>query len=528
MFAASKPGIGLRAILTCSVLIVMGLALSVQAQQVPFIAEATEGDVKLRSGVGHSYYVVGSLKQGQQVRVNEVLFGWYKIQPPGNVYSYISQGYVDAKGDGSRGIVNQSQAEVMAANVKGPGRSLSEQTYLDQGTEVRIVAREGSYYKIRPPEKAYVYAPPQSLNRLRGVSQGGEQQAADSSDQSNAGAADDEAQNTADAAESETDQASQAGGETSNSDSTDATVSEAAEQSSQTGAGSANANQNAGGSQSPADSSEASASSSSRMQLAQAESGNEDAAAAATRTNAEGDDAGGNDQSANDDQPDNEDAGQADGNEQNSSTAATQPSDDTEAQAGDLDAMKGGSVQTQAVSDKLRQVEQKMLPLFNQPLEQQPLEKMIQRYQELQQQDLPGVDQRIVRARLAALKRNKELAQALNQIDQVQQQTEKQKAAEQAAADSEPEVLPRAQYDAVGELVASSVYDGDNLPRMFRLVEPASGYTVGYVEPADVDAQRALGQVIGIVGTKSYDSAMRLRIFDVERLDVLEPASSEN
>jgi hypothetical protein len=200
---------------------------------------------------------------------------------------------------------------------------------------------------------------------------------------------------------------------------------------------------------------------------------------------------------------------------------ATQPSGPA------LSASKGGSVETQAISDRLRQLEKQMLPHFNKPLQKQPLAKMIAAYQQIQKTDLPAVDRRIVRARLAALKRNQELAKTLSNIEQVQAQAEKDRQEAERQQEQASKQLPRAQYDAVGKLTASSVYDGESLPRMFRVVEPASGYTVGYLEPKDVNVQQMLGEVVGVVGTKSYDSSMRLRIFNVERIDVLSPSAGQ-
>jgi hypothetical protein len=152
-----------------AVLLLSGLSLPGNAQQGEF--EAYEAvvvadDTPIRSGAGRAYYEVGMLREGDVVQVEDELFGWYKITAPEGVYSFVERKNVDAKGDGSWGLVNTNRTMVNAAHAsKGPADSYRSQGDLDKGDRVEIVGQKGNAYKIIPPEGAYVFLPPRSVER---------------------------------------------------------------------------------------------------------------------------------------------------------------------------------------------------------------------------------------------------------------------------------------------------------------------------------------------------------------------------
>lgn len=79
-------------------------------------------------------------------------------------------------------------------------------------------------------------------------------------------------------------------------------------------------------------------------------------------------------------------------------------------------------------------------------------------------------------------------------------------------------------YVAVGRLDASTIYDGKRLPKLFRLRDPSTGRTVGYLRPSrQVKLPEMLGHLIGIVGEKSYDGGLRLNVLTPRRIDMLGP-----
>ena len=73
-------------------------------------------------------------------------------------------------------------------------------------------------------------------------------------------------------------------------------------------------------------------------------------------------------------------------------------------------------------------------------------------------------------------------------------------------------------------MASSTIYDGQSLPKLFRLQDPATGRTIAYLKPdADYALTNRIDIIVGIVGDKTYDEAMRLNIITPRRVDVLSP-----
>ena len=522
--------------ITIVVLIAAMWPAAAMAQDVPFSGVVVQDGVKIRAGAGRAYYVVGELKKGTIVNVDEVIFGWNKIVSPAGVHSYISKMYVDAKGNGDVGYVNTDRVEVKAGSIKGPGESYRGQVQLNRGDSVDILQEEGSFYRITPPKGAYVFLPPGSVRRAD-PSQLAEAQG----DASQAAAESDAASDAADSADS-TDNENAPSSTAASSGSTDSGDSDAT----------ADADENAAAAEGAQASTEASTSDDADA-AADDDAGSERSSTAAADA-----------QDTNDDEqvaveprqptlresltqqpaaarstsPDSEEDAAADALDADAMAAANAADEGTDADgttrwtngqatdtAGDpsVAAMDKGGMQTAAVSDQLKQLEARMVPLFMQPLEEQPIQEMIQAYETVQRQNLPTIDRKIVGLRLAVLKRNQELASALTRLhDSAGQPTPVTLPDAVPAADPDGPVT----YDAVGRLLASSVYDGVHLPRMFRVVDPSSGRTILWVEPGGpVDPKQYLGKVVGLVGPQQYDPTLKFNILDVNRIDLLEAPS---
>ncbi|GAB5497042.1 MAG: hypothetical protein Phyf2KO_21220 [Phycisphaerales bacterium] len=90
-------------------------------------------------------------------------------------------------------------------------------------------------------------------------------------------------------------------------------------------------------------------------------------------------------------------------------------------------------------------------------------------------------------------------------------------------------------YAVVGRLLPSAVYDGQRLPRMYR-VQSVDGTeaprTLGYLRPSDViNLETMLGETIGVIGTPNLDPRLNLRIIDPIKIDMIhsvEGSSTEN
>ncbi len=123
--------------------------------------------------------------------------------------------------------------------------------------------------------------------------------------------------------------------------------------------------------------------------------------------------------------------------------------------------------------------------------------------------------------RLQVLKMRAELQAALRQTgtssDALKQQSDQMKA-ELKRLES------LRQYTVVGRLVASSVYDGKQLPLMYRVLspEPTSTRTLAYVAPeANSDLTDKAGKIVGVVGESKFDESLRVNIVTPTRVDVL-------
>ena len=157
------------------------------------------------------------------------------------------------------------------------------------------------------------------------------------------------------------------------------------------------------------------------------------------------------------------------------------------------------------------------------PLEQQPLDVLLEAYAAVSHTaELTVAQQRTVQLRIYKLQSNVQLAAALTKLTKAVRGLESTPQTPPAAP-QRPAQAPPAKYDAVGQLLASSVYDGVSLPRLYRLVTPG-WQTSAYVRPTSAIAPMAtLGRVVGAVGTWRYDPALKLRVLEATRLDVLEP-----
>jgi len=85
----------------------------------------------------------------------------------------------------------------------------------------------------------------------------------------------------------------------------------------------------------------------------------------------------------------------------------------------------------------------------------------------------------------------------------------------------------RSDYDAVGVLNASTVFDGNRLPALYRLQDPAVGQTAAYVVPRnDFQLATMLGVLVGIKGEKRYDAALRVNVIEPRSIDILTQRTS--
>ncbi len=474
-----------------------------RAQEVPFVGIIVEDDVSVRAGQGREYYVVGTVETGTLVDVQEVVYGWYKISPPPGVHSYVSKGFVRARGDGTTGVVSGDNAWVKAAGVdRAPHLSYQKQLLLTDGQTVGIVGEKDDFYLIVPPPGAYVFVSPTALRRatpdeIAAAREVGQAPALEAAAASSATAA------TADAnADAWALEESPAAAPTSVSADEPSAVAPVAAQT---------PTPPTAVDQSPAAEAPAAESPTVEPELVADAAQVADEAPDATPV-----DAVAQQEAA---APVVETPAVESLRSDAVSEAPAQPADGTEPM-----------VWPTVFSPSMKAAEAAYQAVFDQPVEQQPLDQLIANYQAVvADAAAPRPDRQIATARISQLRRNERLADTLRRLDEMQGQLAVRSTDEVLAGFRERQARAAAEprpYDAVGRLLASGVYDGVNLPRLYRVVDPATSRTIAYLEPAASPQTKAyLGEVIGVVGPMRFDPGLRLKLIEPDRIDLLEHVS---
>lgn len=76
-------------------------------------------------------------------------------------------------------------------------------------------------------------------------------------------------------------------------------------------------------------------------------------------------------------------------------------------------------------------------------------------------------------------------------------------------------------YATVGTLTTSAVYNGTNLPLMYRVQSnDGSGRTLGYIKPnAVANLASLVGKTVGVVGESTLDASLKLNVINAIRVD---------
>lgn len=126
------------------------------ASDFPWEGEINGTNVYVRSLAGLNHYPTTKLNTGDRVLVLGEKFGWYKIAPMPNSFSYIDMGMVTRQGAAPTGTVNRDQVFVRAGS-RLSARKANTQVVLNQGATVQIIGEADGFYKIKPPAGACLY-----------------------------------------------------------------------------------------------------------------------------------------------------------------------------------------------------------------------------------------------------------------------------------------------------------------------------------------------------------------------------------
>jgi len=491
-------------------------------QDVPFNGVVTSEKTSVRAGAGRTFYVVGELEKGEMVRVVEVLYDWYKIAPPPGVYSYVSKGDVNASGDGGTGTVNRDRVPVLAASVNGPGESYRRQKDLMKGDTVDVVGEDGSFYRIVPPDGAHVFVAPGTLRRatptdmksprrMTDPSQPAREQRSDQThDPSPARTPPAAATEPADSPDASADRPADSADSATTGDSpaADADDRGAAPEVAGEGVQGVDSSRPASERQAEPDADDRSSLPAERAERRTPRATETEPGA---RASAEEKDGAGPDAAS---RSRRETADRSAGRE---TAAASDRETDAaeEAALGPAPQVRLGGVTFRPSDPGVIAAERRMQAALAQPLEAQPIDELTATFEDLSQEELSERDAYLVQVRLAMLQRNQKLAESVRRIAELREQSQSQPSAQEI-------IRSTAGYDAVGQIQASRVYDGRRLPRLLRLVDPANGRTLAYLRvPGTFDIREVLGEVVGIQGRTEVDPGLRVRVVQVQAMDVL-------
>jgi hypothetical protein len=129
---------------------------------------------------------------------------------------------------------------------------------------------------------------------------------------------------------------------------------------------------------------------------------------------------------------------------------------------------------------------------------------------------------------LAALQGRRQALEVRRQFrDVVRRQAEERAAIDRSKAESDKtlEALAASRYyTIIGQVQPSLIYDGKQLPLMYRIVSVGgvTPRTLGYLRRSDtVDLDKVVGQVVGVIGDAQLDRSLQLNLITPVQVDVL-------
>jgi uncharacterized protein YgiM (DUF1202 family) len=469
---------------------------SALAQSAPYNAATIQENTDILAGPSNTFYVVGQVPKGSTVQVIDMMAGWFKVAPPAGTLSVVAKSSIALSDDKKSGVVSAEKADVFALNPKAIAESSKKQGTLAKGTKVQIAGEEGAFYKITPPSEAYVYLKPGTVRRLDLIN---EKEPVAPSPVHGAKAPEQPKVVTV-AAPATTEKKEPAAATTQPLPPEAQPLAPAPKPA-------------------PKPASKP---------------------AAAKPAPAQGDvgkgEPNGLPYAAADKKP----------AETHAKPAAAPAPAKTPAEApapAPVAAAAGPTPQTNPDDPALKALELKLEEIQQLPLEQQPLEALLKQYQALDVDKLSRRDSQIVKARVnptspSGLPRSIDIAKTLKETQSLKLDlppsdkkpepkttTTTTQTTTTEAAKPATELLNGApvKYDAVGTLLSSTVYDGTDAPRLFRLVDTANSRTIVYVQPGDnFEPRQVLGQVVGIVGQTTYNPGLGLRVITVDKIDIMQ------
>lgn len=90
------------------------------------------------------------------------------------------------------------------------------------------------------------------------------------------------------------------------------------------------------------------------------------------------------------------------------------------------------------------------------------------------------------------------------------------------AVERELAIASRGEYEVIGRLEKSAIFDGNERPKLFRIRDPQSGRTLAYMKPGTDNSVGVLvGNHVGVMGLITYDATLEVNVIQGVRVDLL-------
>ena len=119
------------------------------------IGQVNANSVFIRSGPSENDYPVLRLDRGDKLTVVGMRFEWLKVKPPEGAFCYVAKAFVDRRGDGSVGRVNNTLYVRVGSRLNDMRTKVAMK--LEPGADVKIIDEKDEYFMIAPPEGVYLY-----------------------------------------------------------------------------------------------------------------------------------------------------------------------------------------------------------------------------------------------------------------------------------------------------------------------------------------------------------------------------------
>lgn len=166
-------------------------------------------------------------------------------------------------------------------------------------------------------------------------------------------------------------------------------------------------------------------------------------------------------------------------------------------------------------------LESKLRTVAGQPVLTSEMDELIVEFEKAIDIETDGRRKQSLAGRLEYLKLRREFRETVRRQEQARTELEGSNASVRQALEDVAKIRV---YTLVGTLQPSTVYDGKQLPLMYRVVSvgTAAPKTLGYLKPgSDWDLDKLLGLVIGVIGNAEIDRSLQLNIITPVRVDVL-------